>query len=514
MAESRVSSGTPALVFRSPGPDRDRVTSTESTDGSIPGEGRGKPARAVRLAVEDPQLRDELAALLRRERIDVEFVPLLSADSAAPADVVVVRPEDLEQGGEERLEMSDDEAPGVIVLGEQEGPTEQARMIAAGALAVLDTEDSEDLLRDQIVELARAEVDGGLDGPEAGGSQAEPKLADFQSRSPRMRDFLDVVRRIADSDSTLLITGETGVGKERLARAIHAESPRAAGPFVAVNCGALPENLLESELFGHERGAFTGATSTRQGRFEEAQGGTILLDEIGEMPHHMQVKLLTVLQRREIRRLGSEQPHPIDVRVLSATHRDLSQDVVDGRFREDLMFRLNVVALEVPPLRDRREDLPQLLGRFLRHFGEAHGRRDLAGFEPRAMAALLDYGWPGNVREVVNVVERAVLLSEGPRIGLGDLPAKLRGVAASSDASARATRAEPGTADVDDELFDLPLQEARRRIVEEFERDYLRRLLVETGGTVGEAAQRARINPRTLYEKMRRYGLDKSEFRS
>ncbi len=492
-------------MFRSLAPDTDRVSRSDPDDAP----------RRLRLAVEDPALREELAALLRREHIEVEFAPSLGEGPPPEADVVVVRPPELGAGDEEDggdaaaalLGAEEKDAPGVIVLAEEGGePTEEARLVAAGALAVLDGSAADARLREQIVELTEAEAGGGLDGPEAGGAQAEPKLADFQSRSPRMRDFLDVVRRIADSDSTLLITGETGVGKERLARAVHAASARAAGPFVAVNCGALPENLLESELFGHERGAFTGADATRRGRFEEAEGGTILLDEIGEMPPHLQVKLLTVLQRREVRRLGSEEPRSVDVRVLSATNRDLAEDVAAGRFREDLLFRLNVVALAVPPLRERREDLPQLLGRFLRHFVGVHDRPDVQGFDREAMEALLRYDWPGNVREVVNVVERAVLLCEGERIRRADLPEAVW-------AGPGSRSGEDAAEGVDDELWDLPLQEARRRLVEGFERRYLVHHLEATRGVVGETAARAGINPRTLYEKMRRYGLAKRDFR-
>lgn len=462
------------------------------------------------VAVDDDRLRERLAALLGEHAIEVTFVPRLGTRDLeqVDADAIVVQADDLDPAALGMLERAREEgAPGVVVLGAEEGAHDELRMVAAGASAVVDGTADRPELGEQLASLIEAEAAGGLDGPEAGGSAADPRLADFTSRSERMRDFVDLVRRVAESDSTLLISGETGVGKERLARAIHAESPRAKGQFIAVNCGALPENLLDSELFGHEKGAFTGATQARPGRFELAKGGTILLDEIGEMDQHLQVKLLTVLQRHEIRRLGAKAPTKVDVRVISATNRDLQGDVAEGRFREDLLFRLNVVQLEIPPLRQRREDLPQLIGRFLRHFKEVHGRPRLEGIDGAALKLMLEYDWPGNVREVVNVVERAVLLARGKRIQPADLPkGMLRG-------GGGAAPGVEGASQGHEHLHELPLQEAKRRMVEEFEREYLTHHLESTGGAVGEVAERAHINPRTLYDKMKRYGLDKGDFK-
>ena len=461
------------------------------------------------LAVQDPELRTKLARLLADEGIVVRHVPdLAQADpEELDANVVVLRADRLD---DERLPSvleaaGEGDAPGVVLLGDSESPQDEVKYVAAGATAVLDTAAARAQLVDQLVELAEASADGGVDGPEAGGSVAEPKLADFHSRSPRMRDFLDVVRRVAASDSTLLVTGETGVGKERLARAIHAESDRAKGPFVAVNCGALAENLLESELFGHEKGAFTGATGARKGHFEAAHGGTIFLDEIGEMPQHLQVKLLTVLQRHEVQPVGAAKPRNVDVRVIAATNRDLQEDVREGRFREDLFFRLNVVSLRIPPLRERREDIPWFVGRFLRHFVDVHEREHVAGVTEDALEALFRYEWPGNVRELVNVVERGVLLCESEELSLSDLPDALR--------DGRSPLVSNAAAAVSDEFMDLPLGEARRRIVEDFEKRYFEHHLRETNGVVGDVAQAAGINPRTLYEKMRRLGLRKEDYR-
>ncbi len=468
----------------------------------------GAPGRKLVLAVADERLRKKLEELMREENVEVEHVPNLAGvdPSQVDADLVVLRSSTVEGDELPRIIEGGDaqEGPGVVFLGDEGEAEEEIRLVAGGATAVLDTSVDRAELADQLVELAEAEADGGVHGPEGHGSLTEPKLADFQSRSPRMRDFLDVVWRVAASDSTLLITGETGVGKERLAQAIHAESARSKGPFVVVNCGALAESLLESELFGHHKGAFTGATGTHKGHFESANGGTIFLDEIAEMPQHLQVKLLTVLQRHEVQPIGASKPVGIDVRVIAATNRDLAADVSEKRFRQDLFFRLNVVSLVIPPLRERIEDVPWFVGRFLKHFVESHRRPTVQGITRQAVDILLAYSWPGNVRELVNVIERGVLLCKEERIRPEDLPEALR------QGGGPALQV---TVDPTEEFLELPLQEARRRIVEHFEQRYLEHHLRACHGTVGEVAERACINPRTLYEKMRRLGLAKEDFR-
>ncbi len=472
--------------------------------------------RRLVLAVQDAELRARLTRLLEGERVDVELLDAAEGPmgEAGGADMVVLRGD---SWPEERLAAAlrrnrPDDAPGIIVLDDDVSARQEAGLVAAGASAVLDQERSPEALGEMLVGLTDAEADGGLQGPESGGVAAEPQLADFQSRSAAMREFLDMVRRIANTDSTLLITGETGVGKERLARAIHRESERGNGPFVAVNCGALPEQLLESELFGHTRGAFTGADRERKGHFEAASGGTLFLDEIAEIPLHLQVKLLTVLQRHEVQPVGAQESRKVDVRILAATNRDLQEAVAAGDFREDLFFRLNVVALRIPPLRERLEDLPWLVGRFIRHFAQVHQRPEVQGVEDAAMQQLLGYAWPGNVRELVNSVERAVLLCQGTDLRLSDLPDAVAGASegrAGSDPGPAGTRS--GAAEM--EWLELPLGDARRRIQEAFERRYLDHHLREARGQVGEVARRAGINPRTLYEKMRRLGLRKEDYR-
>jgi transcriptional regulator with GAF, ATPase, and Fis domain len=242
--------------------------------------------------------------------------------------------------------------------------------------------------------------------------------------SPVIRRLLELVDRVAPRDTTVLITGESGTGKELIARALHSKSPRRERPFVAVNCAALTETLFESELFGHEKGAFTGAISQKKGRFERAQGGTIFLDEVGELASSLQAKLLRVLQQREFERVGGTQPYPLDIRIIAATNRDLAEDVREGRFREDLYHRLNVVTLDSPPLRDRKEDVPQLAQYFLQRSAE-RCKRQVLGLSPEAEAIVTQYSWPGNVRELENAMERAVVLGVSDWVLPEDLPETL-----------------------------------------------------------------------------------------
>ena len=259
----------------------------------------------------------------------------------------------------------------------------------------------------------------------AEGHEPETGLGDLVARSRQMLDLFRTVRKIAEFKTTVLIGGESGTGKELVARAIHRLSPRAGAPFIAVNCGAIPDNLLESELFGHRKGAFTDASRDRKGLFEEASGGTLFLDEIGELPLALQVKLLRVLQEGEIRRLGDSQDIKIDVRVVAATARDLSAEVGRGGFREDLFYRLNVFALHLPALRERREDIPPLVEHFLTRMNARMGLA-IAGASPEAMRLLVEHDWPGNVRELENCIERAIVLCEGSQIEIESLPDRLR----------------------------------------------------------------------------------------
>ncbi|MBI3201538.1 MAG: sigma-54-dependent Fis family transcriptional regulator [Myxococcales bacterium] len=315
--------------------------------------------------------------------------------------------------------------------------------------------------------------------------------AEMLGRSPAMRTVIDLVDRIAATKTTVLITGESGTGKERVARAIHERSDRSAGPFLVVNCGALPEALMESELFGHEKGAFTGAQTRHRGLFREADGGTLMLDEVGELPASLQVKLLRVLQERSVRAVGATQEVTVDVRVLAATNRDIEAEVARGAFRQDLYYRLNVIRVGLPPLRDRREDIPLMAERFLRRFAAEMGK-DVAGFTADALRALERYAYPGNVRELENVIERSVALAGARSIGLGDLPAEVAG-AASAPAG---------------EILTLPPEGANLdELLNEVERRLLLSALDRTGGNRTAAAKLLGITFRSLRYRLSKHGL-------
>jgi len=307
--------------------------------------------------------------------------------------------------------------------------------------------------------------------------------------SPAMIEVLEVMERAAAFKSTVLLTGESGTGKEVLARAIHAQSPRREQAFVAVNCAAIPETLLESELFGHARGAFTGADRARRGLFSEANGGTLFLDEIGELPVSLQVKLLRVLQEEEVLPVGESKPRAIDVRVIAATSRNLEADVASGRFRDDLFYRLNVVRLDVPPLRERPKDVPLLFDHFLARFSKTLGK-PIRGIADDALAHLVSYRWPGNVRELENVVERAVILSPSDRITLRELPESVVSPVGA------AGEPEPGRPS-------FALKAARKSL----EADLIRRALRATEGNRTHAARLLEISHRALLYKIKEYAI-------
>jgi DNA-binding NtrC family response regulator len=315
-------------------------------------------------------------------------------------------------------------------------------------------------------------------------------------RSNALQQVLELVRKAARSDANILVLGESGTGKELIARAVHANSPRAAQPFVAVDCASLPENLLESELFGHEKGAFTGAIAAKQGLIETANRGTLFLDELGELSLGLQVKFLRALQERQIRRVGGTRPIDVDIRVVCATNRNLRELVKAGKFREDLYYRIAVIDIALPPLRERAGDVELLAMSFLAKFA----RRDTAaprGFEPEAMAALETYSWPGNVRELQNVVERACALTEGETITLADLPAHLRTVAP-------ATAERPPAAEA---ASKLTLKEAKERWISELESAYVAELLRREGGNVSQAARKAGVDRKTLHRLLNKHSI-------
>jgi two-component system response regulator AtoC len=327
---------------------------------------------------------------------------------------------------------------------------------------------------------------------------AEYSFHHILSKSPHMHAVFELIGHVAQAaTTTVLVEGETGTGKELVARAIHQASPRAGGPLVAVNCAALPESLLESELFGHEKGSFTTAINQRKGRFELADGGTIFLDEIGEVPLPMQAKLLRVLQERSFERVGGTETVEVDVRVIAATNKDLRKLIADGKFREDLYYRLNVVKIDLPPLRDRAEDVPLLAT----HFTQKYARPGLPPkhVAPEAMEVLLRYDWPGNIRELENAIERACVTSRDEFIRPENLPPDL-------------TRRPPGKGKTTVDLS-RPLQDQLSEVVTAFEKRYLRRALRRARGHVGRAATIAGLSRRTLTAKIAQYKIDTSEFK-
>ena len=302
-----------------------------------------------------------------------------------------------------------------------------------------------------------------------------------------MRDALDVARKVARHPSTALIAGESGTGKELVARAIHTNSPRKDRPFVAVNCAALSQGLIESELFGHVKGAFTGAVGAKEGMIVHADGGTLFLDEVGDMPLETQAKLLRVLETREVQPVGGNRVQKVDVRLVAATHRDLRERVKQGTFREDLLFRLQVVTIELPPLRDRPGDVPVLIDHFLGEFAREHGR-EVRGISPEARAILLRYDWPGNVRELRNALENMVLLSRSDLIDVDDVPEHVQ------QGSGGAGRAQGH-------------YELAGRTLSEVERDLIEANLGLAGGNRQKAAKLMGMGERTLYRKLKEYGL-------
>jgi two-component system response regulator GlrR len=416
-----------------------------------------------------------------------EVVAVESA-RAALADLAVTRPQavvtDLRMHGMDGLALFDAirrEAPGlpVVILTAHGTIPEAVAATRRGVFGFLTKPFDSQLLLDTVADALRLSSSPG-DGAK------EDWRAEIVTRAPVMQDLLRQARRVADSDASVCIYGPSGTGKELLARAIHRASRRAARPLVSVNCGAIPEGLLESELFGHRKGSFTGAVQDRQGLFQAAEGGTLFLDEIGDMPLALQVKLLRALEDRTVRPVGSNETIAVNVRIIAATHRNLEERIARGEFREDLYYRLNVVRLAMPPLAERREDVPLLVAHFLARLAERYGRR-AHGFSPEALDVLIAAPWPGNVRQLANVIEQAVALAATELI-----PATLVQRAIDNQASALA-----------------PLDEARRA----FEREYLVRILKITRGNVTHAARLAGRNRTEFYRLLERHALEQAAFK-
>ncbi len=316
----------------------------------------------------------------------------------------------------------------------------------------------------------------------------ERGFENFLGKSPQMLDIFETIRKAADSVSTVLITGESGTGKELVARAIHEESPRRNGPFVSINCGAVPETLMESELFGHVKGAFTGAVANTVGLFSAAAGGTLFLDEVTEVPSSVQVKLLRAIQEREIRRVGDTRDIKVDVRLIAASNREVAKAVADGVLREDLFYRLNVIPIHLPPLRERREDIPLLVAHFVRRLSAELGR-PVRSVTPEALAILETYRWPGNVRELENVIERALVLGSGDRLDAPGLPPDLR----------RPRDVQDVAVEIPEDGLDL------EATLSQIEHRYIQTALARTGGVQTRAAELLRVSLRQIRYKLQKY---------
>ena len=439
------------------------------------------------LLVDDDK--DLLQLIAMRLQASGYAVTAVESGEAALAALAVARPQvvvtDLRMQGMDGMGLFDAihrDSPSlpVVILTAHGTIPEAVAATRRGVFSFLTKPFEPKVLLDSVAEAMR------LSSPPSGG-EVEEWRSELITRSSGMEDLLAQARRVAASDASVCIFGQSGTGKELLARAIHRASPRAQAPFVAVNCGAIPEGLLESELFGHKKGSFTGAVSDRRGLFQAAQGGTLFLDEVGDMPLPLQVKLLRALEERKIRPVGSHEQYDVDVRVISATHRKLEEKIAAGEFREDLYYRLNVVKLTIPALAERREDIPLLANHFLARLAERYRRGHLQ-FSPEAMQLMVSAPWPGNVRQLLNVIEQAVALAATEMI---------------PDSLVRQALDAPDTTLT-------PLDEARKA----FERDYLVRILKITGGNVTKAARLAGRNRTEFYRLLERHSLEPGMFKA
>ena len=481
----------------------------------------GGSARIL-VADDEPNLRRVLTAILRREGYDVlqaangsEAIDLL----AEPVDVVITDLKMPRVDGMEVLRHASQQLPNVpVIMITAFGTVDNAvAAVKAGAFDYLEKPFEQEQIR-QIVNKAVAQ--SALSRKEARPQVAADDTAVKQrfgliGDSPEMHAIFGVIEKVADTPSTVLITGESGTGKELVAKALHEHSSRASGPFIKINCAAIPKTLMESELFGYEKGAFTGATTAKPGRFELADGGTLFLDEIGEIPVEMQVKLLRAIQESEFERVGGIKTIKVDVRLITATNRDLERETREGNFREDLYYRLNVVPLNIPPLRSRSDDVPLLVEHIITKFNERL-KKNVRGISDEAMRLLQGHGWPGNIRELENVLERTILFATGDRIDEADLPAELRGEAdlrartptgEFTAAAAAAAAAAMGVGVTTEPGGSGSLKEMVRAETSRVEKELIARALDETGGNVTQAAKLLKISRKSLQMKMKEFGL-------
>jgi DNA-binding NtrC family response regulator len=480
-------------------------------------------AKRVLIADDELNMRRVLEAILRREGYDVVTAANgLDALAAMNRDVHTVIT-DLKMPGLDGMgllkKLSADYGDVPVVMITAHGSVENAvEAVKLGAFDYLEKPFEQEQIRQVVAKalstFALARRDARLEEPT---SRGRFRLI---GESTAIKQIYGVVEKVANTPSTVLITGESGTGKELIARALHENSSRHGGPFIKINCAAIPKTLMESELFGYEKGAFTGAVGAKPGRFELAHGGTLFLDEIGEIPIEMQVKLLRVLQESEFERVGGIKTIKVDVRLVTATNRDLLQEIGAGTFREDLFYRLNVVPIHIPPLRERREDIPLLVDHFIAKFNERL-RKQIEGIDQDAVERLVAHPWPGNIRELENLMERTVLFCEGPQIRVSDLPPEISHLApvslshlqplptAASSTTASALPVvvdEPGRA-TPAALAASSLKEAVRVQTERVERELIQRALDETGGNVTQAARKLKISRKSLQTKMKEFGL-------
>jgi two-component system response regulator PilR (NtrC family) len=458
------------------------------------------PAAKPRILVVDdePGLRDMLAILFRREGLDVTLAPGFKT----ACDAVMHAPEPY---GVVLTDLMMPDGSGMDLLSlvkKRTARTEVIMMTAHGAIDVaidamkrgaydfVSKPFAANELR-ALVQKALEKRDIVVENEALRAKLGREQRRDIIYRSEAMRRVFDLTQSIARARTTVLITGESGTGKERIARAIHDASDRREKPFLVINCGAMPEALIEAELFGHERGAFTGAVTSRPGLFRDAEGGTVFLDEVGELALATQVKLLRVLQERKVRSVGATAEVAVDVRVVAATNRNVEDDVKAGRFRQDLYYRLNVIRVQIPPLRDRREDVRPLADHFLHQWAAEQGK-EINVISPDALRSLEAYAFPGNVRELENVMERAVALAKGPTIGLGDLPPELAGAA---------SLPSPGLVDLPDAGCNLD------DVMGEVERRLVLQALERTGGVRTQAAKLLGVTLRSLRYRLQKHAI-------
>jgi two-component system response regulator AtoC len=462
----------------------------------------------VLIVDDEPNIRRILAAMLKRDGYEVTTAADgeqgLAVLQRTPIHVVVTDLVMPRLGGMELLARVRAEYPDIpVILITAHGTVDSAvAALKAGAFDYVTKPFEQEELRKVIAKAARA---NDLERRSLHEGVAEGDRPPLVGQSPAMRTIYDMVARVADSPSTVLITGESGTGKELIAKALHRGSNRRDKPLIKVNCAAIPKDLVESELFGYQKGAFTGAVGDKPGRFELADGGTLFLDEIGEIPVEIQVKLLRALQESEFERVGGIRTLKVDVRLIAATNRDLKSLIAEGRFREDLYYRLAVVPIALPPLRDRREDIPLLVGHFIEKYNRRLGKR-VERIDDDALRLLVDYGWPGNIRELENLMERSVLFADGPSIQLASLPDSLRETGTPPPPIAAigplgAIAAPSGAS----------MKEIVRQAQAELEKELISRALEETGGNVTRAAKRLQISRKSLQVKMKELGLRDAE---